>query len=553
LVFQTLSEGYSTTIPAATRGDSSGSGHSLVTPFLGTASMPTLKLRQDTVRSIPYQGPGGKHQCVYWDAALEAFGLRVYPSGRRVYVCSYRVNRRKRLATLGRADVLTLDQARRKAITYLGKVAGHEDPQDEVDRQLELKRVDELCEAFVEGHSKKKKKTWKADKSTLDRNVLPKLGSRLAQTITSADIEPIHAEIGVAHPYAANRLLETVRKMFNWGKVAGFVPQGLVSPIAGIVRFRERKRKRFITTVEMPRFLEALEQEQNDYARHGIWLLLLTGLRSTELLNAKWEHIDWEVGALFIGLTKNGEPLLAPLSEAAMVHLKVIPRIANNPYIICGQKPGQHMRGLGAALRRVLKRTGLENVRVHDLRRTVGSWLAQSGKSLHLIGDVLNHRDTTTTAGYAYFQTQQRRDALTGHGEQVLSLGGPQLQLLSPPQTVSAANLLPIEDVAQAFPANAQAVRYRHYFKRETLYELVWTAPVMEVARRLGVSDVAVAKLCRRANIPVPGRGYWARVEAGQQIPRTPLPSPPDGLPELLRIRGTVEANVDQVARAQAA
>ena len=214
--------------------------------------MPTLKFRQDTVRSIPYQGPGGKHQCVYWDEALEGFGLRVYPSGRRVDVCSYRVNRRKRLATLGRAGVLTLEQARKKAIAYLGKVAGDEDPQDAIDQQRELKRVDELCEAFIENHSKKKKRTWKSDKSTLDRNILPKLGSRLAVSIVSADIEPIHSATGTAHPYAANRLLETARKMFNWGKVAGLVPQGLASPVAGIVRFPQRRRRRFITTVETP-------------------------------------------------------------------------------------------------------------------------------------------------------------------------------------------------------------------------------------------------------------------------------------------------------------
>jgi len=505
--------------------------------------MPTLKLRQDNVRSLSYQGRGGKHQCVYWDVALEGFGLRVYPSGRRVYVCSYRVRRRKRLATLGRGDVLTLDQARRKAVAYLGKVASHEDPQDELQQQRELKRVDELCEEFVAEHSKKKKKTWKADKSTLDRHILPKLGSRLAVSISSADIEPIHAAIGTAHPYAANRLLETVRKMFNWGKVAGFVPQSLMSPIAGIVRFRERKRKRFITTVEMPRFLQALEQEDSEYARHGLWLLLLMGLRSSELLKAKWVDVDWEMGTLFVGLTKNGEPLLAPISEAAIARLKIVPRTAGNPYIICGQKPGEHMRGLGHALRRVLKRAGLENIRIHDLRRTVGSWLAQSGKSLHLIGDVLNHRDPKTTAGYAYFQTQQRRDALTGHGESVLSLGAPHLRTLAPPQAISPVTLLPAQGTAQA-SESAAAVRYRHYFRREALYELVWTAPVMEVARRLGVSDVALAKLCRRASIPIPHRGYWPRIEAGQQIARTPLLPAPDGLPELLRIRGT-RANGD--------
>jgi integrase len=61
-------------------------------------------------------------------------------------------------------------------------------------------------------------------------------------------------------------------------------------------------------------------------------------------------------------------------------------------------------------------RAGMVNVRIHGLRRTVGSWLAQNGATLHLIGDVLNHLDPKTTAGYAYFPTQQRRDVLTAHG-----------------------------------------------------------------------------------------------------------------------------------------
>lgn len=122
------------------------------------------------------------------------------------------------------------------------------------------------------------------------------------------------------------------------------------------------------------------------------------GLRSKELLKAKWEDIDWDMGTFFIGLTKNGEPLLAPISDAAMDRLRVIPRISDNPYIICGRLPGQYLRGLGGPLRRALKRAGLVNLRIHDLRRTVGSCLAQDGQSLHLIGDVLNHRDPKTTA-----------------------------------------------------------------------------------------------------------------------------------------------------------
>jgi len=499
--------------------------------------MPTLKLRQDIVKTLSYEGVG-KQQCVYWDSALACFGLRLHPGGRRVYVCSYRVNRRKRLATLGRADVLTLDQARKKAMAYLGKVASHEDPQLEFYALRDQKTVAELCAAFIENHLKPKRVKWKDDASILRRRILPKLASRLANAITCADIEPIHSEVGAKYPYSANDILEIVRKMYNWGKVAGYVSKDLENPTRGIVRFRERKRRRFITTVEMPRFVSALEQEDCEYARHGLWMLLLTGLRSTELLKAKWIDVDWDMGTLFIGLTKNGEPLLSPLSDAAIVRLKLIPRITDNPHIICGLKRGAHLTGLGQALKRVLKRAGLENIRVHDLRRTVGSWLAQDGRSLHLIGDVLNHRDPKTTAGYAYFQTQQRREALTAHGDRVLSLGASHLRTAEKPKGVSAENLLTPEPADSLSALKEPPIRHRHYFRREALYDLVWTAPVIEVARRLGVSDVALGKLCRRAQIPIPGRGYWARVESGQPLGRTPLPPSPSGLPELLRIRG---------------
>jgi hypothetical protein len=215
----------------------------------------------------------------------------------------------------------------------------------------------------------------------------------------------------------------------------------------------------------MPRFLQALEQEDNDYARHGIWLLLLMGLRCKELLKAKWEDIDWDMGTLFIGLTKNGEPLLAPISDAAMDRFKIIPRTSDNPYIICGRLRGQYLRGLGQPLRRTLKRAGLVNLRIHDLRRTVGSWLAQDGRSLHLIGEVLNHRDPKTTAGHAYFQTQQRRDALSDHGNRVLALTPAHLRKPAAPTEISAATLLP---AAEGMPITAtpnSAARHRHLFQ----------------------------------------------------------------------------------------
>ena len=500
--------------------------------------MPVRKLRQDTVKTLPYVGAHHKQQCIYWDDTLESFGVRVYASGRRTYVYTYRVNRRKRLARIGRVDALSLEQARKKAAMYLAKVASNEDPQAVSDAVKAAITVEQLVARYVEGYAKPQQKMWREIQSSLSRNLLPKFRLTLARNLNSADIAPISVQIGIERPYAANHFLDAVRRMYNWAKrPARLVPADFENPASGIPRFPKRRRRRFITTVEMPKFIRALEQDESDYSRHAMWLLLLTGMRMREVLKAKWEHVDWDMGTLFVGLTKNGEPLLAPLCEAALIRLRMIPRTSGNPYIICGRDPATHLKDLRSCLCRIRKRADRPDIRVHDLRRTVGPWLAQAGTSLHLIGDVLNHLDTSTTAGYAYFQTQHRRDALSGHADKVLRLAAPHMLELTKVQSLTPAGLLSGSHQATQSEPN-QAARQRHYFTREALYKLVWTAPVLELAGRLGVSDMAISKLCRRARIPTPYRGYWARVEAGQSMTPTPLPPAPDGLPELLRIRG---------------
>ncbi len=136
-----------------------------------------------------------------------------------------------------------------------------------------------LCQEYIERHAKQKKKSWKTDVSNLENHVIPKLGTHLAATITSNDIAKLHMEIGREAPYAANRVLELIRKMFNLARLWYRIPTTMQNPASGIERFPEQKRKRFVTTAEMPRLVQALEDEHNEYARHALWLLLLVGLR----------------------------------------------------------------------------------------------------------------------------------------------------------------------------------------------------------------------------------------------------------------------------------
>jgi integrase len=101
-----------------------------------------------------------------------------------------------------------------------------------------------------------------------------------------------------------------------------------------------------------------------------------------------------------------------------------IPRISGNPYIIVGKNEGAHLVNIDKPWQRVRKEAGIEDVRLHDLRRTVGSWLAQAGNSLHLIGRVLNHSNTATTAIYARFGQDHVKEALDRHAVQMISVAG---------------------------------------------------------------------------------------------------------------------------------
>jgi len=207
----------------------------------------------------------------------------------------------------------------------------------------------------------------------------------------------------------------------------------------------------------------------------------------------------------------------------------------DNPYIICGRKAGQHLVNLTDAWGRIRKLAGLNDLRIHDLRRTVGSWLVRDGASLHLVGSVLNHKDQKTTAGYAYFQTKERHKALDKHGRNVVDFAS-----RSPAASTDTREQSPA--TSADLPLNRGPL---HTFTREALYKLVWSEPTHTVSKRLGISDVGLAKVCRRANIPTPDRGYWARVAAGQKCERTHLPPLENEAVKIIKFRGRGRSQSD--------
>ena len=382
-----------------------------------------MKLTKRAVDAASYTGTGNA-RCVLWDDEIPGFGLRIYPGGRKAFLLSYRAAGRKRMMTLGAYGVLTVDQARDQARALLAKVqTTGADPLADKQRDRQGETIRDLCQTYMERHGDAKK-SGQDDQRRIDNHLLPRWGACQVAALTRADVAALHTKLGRRTPYEANRTLALLSKMFELARRWGFVPEGHINPARDIDRFGEAKRDRWVTPEELPRLAQAINEEPNPVARHALWLYLLTGCRKTEILKAKWDDVDLSRAELRLPETKAGRVHYLPLSAPALALLRSIPRADGSPYLLPGRGLSGHLVNIQKPWTRVRAAAGVADVRLHDLRRTVGSWLAQSGNSLHLIGKVLNHSNQSTTAIYARFGDDSVRTALEQHGAKIMGIAG---------------------------------------------------------------------------------------------------------------------------------
>lgn len=388
-----------------------------------------MKLTENAhVATLAY---AGGEPCIYW--GKRGFGVRVYPSGSKKYVLSYRTGGKKRLLTLGEHPVLSLDKAEDMAAAYrlqigegsdpvlekrLGVVAANAMPQPQVTAK---KTVSALCDAYLTLHASKKRSGY-SDERLIERFVRQSWGKLRADTITRSQVAMLHTQVSKKTPGQANRLLAIIKTMWKKAAIWGYVPENHANPAVGVTMNKEFPRERFVKPNEMPRLVTAIEQEPDVRMRGALWLFLLTGARKSELLEAMWENVDEGRRELRVPKPKQGKPHVYPLSHHAMEVLAHMPRFAGNPYVIPGDKDGQHLVNISKAWNRVRNRAGLQDVRLHDLRRSVGSWLAMSGHSLLEIGKVLGHSSPRTTQIYARLTDDVARLALESHSERMLQV-----------------------------------------------------------------------------------------------------------------------------------
>lgn len=368
-------------------------------------------------RTIDAAQAGNRDQ-YFWDDELSGFGVKITPRGRKVYLVQYRLGGRKgrtRRVTIGVHGRITADQARIEAKRLLGLIATGIDPAEQKQQWRDQPTFGQLMTVFLSEHVDAKLKASTAEEyKRLERLHLPtQLKGRFVADVARPDVTRLHHLLR-DKPYQGNRLIAMLSKFFNWCEKHGYRPDGS-NPCRHIEKYKEKKRERFLSQEELARLGVALAETKQEktatpWAIAAIRLLMLTGARLSEILTLQWDYIDFDHSNARLPDSKTGAKTIH-LNAPAMEVLADIPRFDDNPYVICGEKPGAHLVNLQKPWRRIRKVAGLEDVRIHDLRHSFASIAVAGGMSLPMIGALLGHSQPATTARYAHLSDDPLRAA----------------------------------------------------------------------------------------------------------------------------------------------
>ncbi|MBU2820337.1 site-specific integrase [Acidithiobacillus caldus] len=366
----------------------------------------------------------GKRRRVY-DEKQKGLVVYVSPTGSKVFYCLKKVDGKVEEIRIGEVATVTIETARAQAAKIINDIAAGANPAE----QRRRKRAEMTFAQLFAEWTREARARGKRSVANDERNYrlhLQGLAKRKLSEIQRQHVRVLHQKIGKdSGIYAANRLLALVRAVFNFGIKE--LDLSLSNPAAGIRMHREESRDRRLHADELPRFFEALAEEENVDIRDYVLISLLTGGRRSNVLSMRWDEISLERGTWRIpsSKAKAGEAIEVPLSTAAQEILRS--RASANGtqgFVFPGPGRAGHLVEPRKGWERILRRAGIEDLRLHDLRRSLASFQIDAGVSLAVIGKGLGHQSQATTAVYARLAQEPVRDAMEKGAAAILAAAG---------------------------------------------------------------------------------------------------------------------------------
>lgn len=364
------------------------------------------------------------------DSDTKGLTLLVTPAGAKSFYWYGRAGGPSpEMVRIGPVEQVTIEQARRRARVLGGTVAGGGNPAEVKRKRRAEITFGEAWESLVAFTREHRRPNTAREYDRQHKAHLKRWDNRALAEIERSDVKTLIDRVGRTAPYMANRLLATIRRVFNYAAET-FDYDG-TNPTKNIKRFPEQSRERFLAEHELAAFLDAVDAEPDPTWKDFFRLALYTGARRSNLQAMKWEDVDlagsaWTVPA---DESKNGRELrivLVPEAVAIINERQKNARKAGGKslYVFPSWGGTGHISEPKKAWTALLQRAGLKNLRLHDLRRSLGSWAAITGGSLLVIGKALGHRSTQSTAVYARVSDAPVREAVNKAVDAMLEAAG---------------------------------------------------------------------------------------------------------------------------------
>lgn len=370
--------------------------------------MPVVKLDANFVLTATC--PPGRQKIDYYDETVTGFILEVRATGSKTYGLRYKDSHgRQRQFKLGSSADLTFEKAKREAIKVRSRVVVGENPAEVREITRRIPTVAELADRYLD-YVRTYKRSADIDARYLKHHVLPRFGKLALDEVKQTEVmEWLDNKVKI-DGYAqatVNRWQVILGHMFRMAKKWG-MPGSARNPLEGVQQKPcNNEVERFLTAEETRRLQEAVEASSNTQLKYIVALLLLTGCRKRELLDAKWEEfqLDRQMWRIPMQRAKTSKTRHVPLSKAAMDVLAQVPRWDGCPYVVPNPETLQPFWSVFHCWDKARKAAGLADVRMHDLRHSCASNLVNSGQSLYVVGTILGHAQTKTTQRYAHLST----------------------------------------------------------------------------------------------------------------------------------------------------
>jgi integrase len=359
--------------------------------------------------------PSDKKKLDLFDTQTKGLVLEVRESGGKTYYLRYQDHRGKtRQLRLAAAQDVTLPQARTLADKARNRIAMGNDPSE---KKTELRSTPTFTEFITDRYmpyAKGYKKSWNTDDSYLRNHLLPALGKKHLDEITKHDVIAFHHGMR-SKDYAlgtCNRCLILLRYAMNLA-VRWEIPGMKANPTKDVPLFEDLagKKERYLSQEEAKRLFEAVQRSENTMLRFIVPMLILTGARKREVLDAQWEDFDLPHRQWRIPTTKSGRPRHVPLSDGVLKLLASVPHDPDCPWIFANPKTRRPYVSVFISWNTARKNAGLAEVRMHDLRHSFASFLVNAGRSLYEVQKILGHTQVKTTQRYAHLAQETLVDA----------------------------------------------------------------------------------------------------------------------------------------------